>query len=104
MIVLYKCKCIAACTEREHVRESEVVGRQRAHSRASGRERETSNDVDNVATRKINGTPLRKVAIAPKPVGNDAVHKEMPEEKENEHGMELHAVGEGAGSDESTVD
>ena len=68
------------------------------------REREeTSNDVDHVAAGKVNAAPLGKVAHAPEPVSNDAVHEKMPEEEEDKHGMKLHAIGEGASRDDGAV-
>ena len=60
---------------------------------------QTRNDVYDEAAGKINGAPLRKITLGcPKPMGDDAVYEEVPEEEEDEHRVEFHALGEGTGS------
>jgi len=75
-----------------------VCGRASKHS-VIQEVNETRNDVHDEAAGKIKGAPLRKITLGcPKPVGNDAVYEEVPEEEEDEHRVEFHALGEGTGS------
>lgn len=56
-------------------------------------EKKTSDNVHDVSSREVNDTPLRQEASSPKPMCDDAVDQEVPKEKEDEHRVELHALG-----------
>ena len=48
--------------------------------------------MDNTSTGEIKDAPLREEAIPPMPVGDGAVDPAVPDEKEDEHRRELHAL------------
>ena len=54
--------------------------------------KDTSNDVDDASACEIKDAPLREEPPPPMPVGNGAVDPAVPDEKENEHRRELHAL------------
>ena len=65
---------------------------------------ETSNDVDDVAACEVADTPLREVAWdRPNPMRDKAVHQKVPKKEEDEHRIELHAIGERDRGDASAV-
>ena len=73
-------------------------------SRHSHTQQETSNDVDDVAACEVADTPLHEVAgDRPNPMRDEAVHQKVPKEEEDEHRIELHAIGERDRGDASAV-
>ena len=48
--------------------------------------------MDNASAGEIKDAPLREEAIPPMPVGDGAVDPAVPDEEEDEHRRELHAL------------
>ncbi len=63
----------------------------------------TCNDVDDVSTGEIKDAPFRKEALSPMPLDNWAVDPAVPEEEEDEHRRELHALSKRPRGDDSAA-
>jgi len=59
--------------------------------------------VDDVSTGEIKDAPFRKEALSPMPLDNWAVDPAVPDEKEDEHRRELHALSKRPRGDDSAA-